>query len=114
MTNEERSYKHSALFIFSGIYDTLEFMGGKDTETLKRNEVAESHLNIYGKPNHFRFTVRPLPFGCSLQIQSLNPDKSLSVDTEHRLISAIFTALEQLIEDAFAKRNVEDKSREAI
>lgn len=103
MTSAERNYEYSTVFIASGVYDTLEAMGGEDIASPVRNEVVECRLSVYGKTNHYRFTLHPLPFGCLLRIDSVNPDGSLSVETEERMLNAIFNTLEQLIEDAVAK-----------
>jgi hypothetical protein len=109
MTSAERSYEHSTLFITSGIYDTLEALGGEVVASPGGKEVVRCRLTIDGKRNSYRFTVHPLPFGCLLRIESENPDHSLSAATEKRLLNAIFDTLKRLIEDAMSKHVFPEK-----
>lgn len=102
MFADERSYRHSLMFILNGIYDTLDFLCAPqaDTEQAENERVVESSIAIFGKDNRYRLTLRSLAYGCSLEIRSLNPGGRMSVETERRLIGHIFSTLEQLIEDA--------------
>jgi hypothetical protein len=90
------------MFILSGIFDTLEFLNAAEMEQIENQRVVESRITILGKDNCYRFTLRPLPYGCSLEIQSLDPCGYMSSETERRLTGHIFSTLEQLIEDATA------------
>jgi hypothetical protein len=96
----ERSYRYSSLFILSGIYDTLDFLKAAETEQTEHQRVVESRVTVLEKDNRYRFTLRPLPFGCSLEIRSLNPRGEVSPETQQRLTGQIFAVLDQLIEDA--------------
>jgi hypothetical protein len=97
---EERAYRHNHIFILSGIFDTLEFLSAAETEQIENQKVLESRVVILEKDNRYRFALRPLPYGCSLEIQSLDPGGGMSPETQRRLTGQIFTTLEQLIEDA--------------
>jgi hypothetical protein len=46
MTSAERSYEHSTLFITSGIYDTLEALGGEVVASPGGKEVVRCRLTI--------------------------------------------------------------------
>jgi len=99
----QRSYSFSKMFIQSGLYDTIKLMGGKVIASHQEKGVLESRLTILGSGNDYRFTIRPLPFGCLLQVISLNPNDSLSKETEERLLTVIIATLDQIIEDAFKR-----------